>query len=185
LEAIVTLRSLLFIVLVGLVFAVLMGVAVRYLLRSRRSSQTTWEELLGRLVHLDREKIAAIAMDAIDDSQHETFLLEPDAIWTMLGGMDGLERLEKNCQVLIDLATYVQRWHPEALVVAQQVRVNAREIEWHVGRLKGAAQAGNLQTAFASYAQRAVATYYLMTRHVLELYEQVSFPELAELKQAI
>lgn len=179
------LRSLLFLILVGFLFATLSTLAVRYSLRSRRSSQTTWEQLLGRLIHLDREKIAAIALDAIDDSSHETFLLEPEAIWEMLGGMDGLERLEKNCQVLIELATYVQRWHPEALVVAEQLRLNAREIEWHVGRLKGAAQAGNLQTAFASYAQRAVATYYLMTRHVLELYEQVSFPELVELKQAI
>ena len=179
------LRSLIFIALVGLVVTGLTTVAVRYSLRSRRSSQATWEELLRRLVHLDREKIAAIALDAIDDSVHETFLLEPEAIWEMLGGMDGLDRLEKNCQVLIDMATYVQRWHPEALVVAEQLRLNAREIEWHVGRLKGAAQAGNLQTAFASYAQRAVATYYLMTRHVLELYEQVSFPELAELRQAI
>ena len=180
-----SLRSLVFVVLVGLVFTALSGIAVRIALRSRRSSQATWEELLGRLVPLDREKIAAIALDTIDDSSHETFMLEPEAIWEMLGGMDGLDRLEKNCQVLIDLATYVQRWHPEALVVAEQLRLNAREIEWHVGRLKGAAQAGHLQTNFASYAQRAVATYYLMTRHLLELYEQVSFPELAELKQAI
>lgn len=178
-------RGLIFVVLVGLFLAALAGLAVHYSMRSRRSSQATWEELLGRLARMDREKIAAIALDAIDDSSHETFLLEPEAIWTMLDGMDGLERLEKNCQVLIELATYVQRWHPEALVVAEQLRLNAREIEWHVGRLKGAAQAGNLQTAFASYAQRAVATYYLMTRHVLELYEHVSFPELAELKQAI
>jgi hypothetical protein len=178
-------RSLLFVVLVVLLLAALIAIAARVALRARRSSQATWEQLLGRLVHLDREKIAAIALDTIADPSHETFILEPEAIWEMLGGMEGLERLEKNCQVLIELATYVQRWHPEALVVAEQLRLNAREIEWHVGRLKGAAQAGNLQTAFASYAQRAVATYYLMTQHVLELYEQVSFPELAELKQAI
>jgi hypothetical protein len=178
-------RSLLFVGLVALVVAALAAVAVRYSLRARRSSQATWEQLLARLAHIDRDKIAAIALDAIDDSCVQNFLLEPDAIWSMLGGMEGLERLEKNCQVLIDMATYVQRWHPEALVVAEQLRLNAREIEWHVGRLKGAASTGNLQTAFADYAQRAVATYYLMTRHVLELYEQVSFPELAELKQAI
>jgi hypothetical protein len=87
--------------------------------------------------------------------------------------------------VLVELATYVQRWHPEALVVAEQLRLNAREIEWHVGRLKGAAKTGNLQTAFASYAQRAVATYYLMTRNVLDLYEQARFPELTQLRRAI
>jgi len=81
----VSLRSLVFVVLVGLVFTALSGIAVRIALRSRRSSQATWEELLGRLVPLDREKIAAIALDTIDDSSHETFMLEPEAIWEMLG----------------------------------------------------------------------------------------------------
>jgi len=63
--------------------------------------------------------------------------------------------------------------------------LNAREIEWHVSRLKGAAQTGNLQASFAAYAQRATVTYYLMTRHVLELYGQASFPRLADLQRAL
>ena len=179
------LRGMIFVALIGLLFAVLASVAVRYSLRSRRGSRATWEQLLARLVPIDRDKIAAVALDALGTPGHDNYEMSPEEIWNMLGGMDGLSRLEKNCQVLIELATYVQRWHPEALVVAEQLRLNAREIEWHIGRLKGAAQAGHLQSAFANYAQRAVATYYLMTRHVLDLYEQVSFPELSELKQAI
>jgi hypothetical protein len=93
--------------------------------------------------------------------------------------------IEHNCHVLIELATYIQQWYPEALVVAEQLRLNAREIEWHVGRLKGAAETGNLQSSFAAYAQRATVTYYLMTKHVLELYGQVGFPRLADLQRAI
>ncbi len=178
-------RGIIFLWLVGFVFAALCALLVRYYLRGRRSSEATWEQLLRRLAKIDRQKIALIAQDATALSGEEAFALEPDAIWQMLGGMEGLELLERNCQVLVDLATYVQRWHPEALVVAEQLRLNAREVEWHIGRLKGAAHTGNLETAFASYAQRAVATYYLMTRHVLELYEQASFAELAELRQAI
>jgi len=93
--------------------------------------------------------------------------------------------LERNCQVLVDLAAYVQRTYPEALMVAEQLRLNAREIEWHVSRLKGAAQTGNLQASFADYAQRAVVTYYRMTRNVLALYDHAGFNRLAELQQAI
>ena len=127
---------LIFVALIGLLFAGLASIAVRYSLLARRTSQVTWEQLLARLAHIDREKIAAIAFDALGTSGHETFELTAEEIWTMLGGMDGLDHLEKNCQVLIELATYVQRWHPEALVVAEQLRLNAREIEWHIGRLK-------------------------------------------------
>lgn len=178
-------RSLIFVVLVGLFLSVLAAVVVRYSLRSRRLSETTWDDLLGQLARIDREKIEMIALDAMPASGQESYALEPEAIWSLLGGMEGLELLERNCQVLVELAMYVQRWHPEALMVAEQLRLNAREIEWHIGRLKGAARTGNLKTAFATYAQRAVATYYLMTRHVLDLYEQAHFPELGELRQAL
>ncbi|MGA7242574.1 MAG: hypothetical protein WBX19_05300, partial [Terracidiphilus sp.] len=85
----------------------------------------------------------------------------------------------------IDLAFYVQRWYPEALVVAEQLRLSAREIEWHVGRLKGAQKTGKLESAFAMYAQPAVATYYLMTRQILALYEQGSIAMLTELRDVL
>jgi len=183
-------RNLYFVLCAGFFLAGLAATSIRYYLRSRQSSRATWEDLLKRLTWVDRDKIARIALDAIAETGEprrgeDGFVLEPSEIWTLLGGLEGLEVLERNCQVLVELASYVQRWYPEALVVAEQLRLNAREIEWHVGRLKGAAQTGNLQGAFADYAQRAVATYYLMTRHVLELYEQASFPELAQLQAAI
>ncbi len=111
--------------------------------------------------------------------------LEPAQIWKLVGGLEGLEVLEANCTVLIDLAFYVQLWYPEALVVAEQLRLSAREIEWHVGRLKGAQKTGKLESAFAMYAQPAVATYYLMTRQILALYEQGSIAMLTELRDVL
>lgn len=152
--------------------------------RMRRLANSDWEQLLDRLEPVDRDNIAIIASEALDgiDSGAE---LDAAAMSSMLGGVEGLEVLERNCQVLIDLAAYVQRQYPEAIVVAEQLRLNARELEWHVGRLKGAAQTGNLQTAFVDYAQRAVVIYYTMTQHVLELYNQASLPEFNQLQAAL
>lgn len=183
-------RNLYFVVLAVLLLAALGGVLLGYYLRSRRSAERTWEGILKRLTWIDREAIATVALDVIEESGKtrpgdESFTLDPSRIWSLLGGLEGLEIIEHNCQVLVELASYIQQWHPEAVVVAEQLRLNAREIEWHVGRLKGAAETGNLQSSFAAYAQRATVTYYLMTRHVLELYSQVSFPRLADLQQAI
>jgi hypothetical protein len=99
--------------------------------------------------------------------------------------LDGLEVLETNSEVLIDLAFYVQQWHPEALVIAERLRLDARELKWHVARLKGAARTGNLEISFPFYAQRAAVTYYLMTRRVLGLYEAGNFSMLADLQKAL
>jgi hypothetical protein len=184
------LRNILFAVFAALLLLALLGVLIRYYLRARKGAHDTREDLLKRLAPVDRENIARIALDAIDSSGHrrqdtDAFSLESSTIWHLLDGLKGLESIEQNCQVLVELAMYLQRWYPEALVVAEQMRLNAREIEWHVNRLKGAATTGNLQASFADYAQRAIVTYYLMTRHLLDLYEVVSFPQLAKLQRAL
>ena len=83
------------------------------------------------------------------------------------------------------MAFYVQQWYPEAIVIAEQLRLDARQLNWHVTRLKAQSRKGNLQVSFPFYAQHAVATYYLMTRRVLGLYEAGNFSMLAELQKAL
>lgn len=189
-EKMVSMHNVYFLIALTIFFLSLVTVAGYYYLRARRSSQGSWESLLRRLTVVDRDNVARIALDVIDESGHprreeDDSALEPSQIWTLIGGLEGLEDLERNCDVLVDLAFYVQKWYPEALVVTEQLRLNAREIEWHVGRLKGAARTGNLEASFPDYAQRAIATYYLMTRHVLALYEQGHLPGLADLQKAL
>lgn len=175
-------RQMLFLIAVAAFLAILLGVAVYYLLRSRRAARNAWALLLGRLQQIDRDNFAAVALDLLEDSDAQ---LDPNRIFEMIGGMSGLDALEQNCDVLIDLAAYVQRWYPDALQIAEELRLNAREIKWHIGRLRGASQTGHLREQFPVYAQRAVATYYLMTRSLLVLYEGVHLPEYAELQRAI
>ena len=179
-----------FVIAVGIVLAALAAIALNSYRRARRSSRKNWEQLLQRLTAVDRSSIAEVARDIIDESGRQrgdeaSSLLEPSQIWKMVGGLEGLETLKENCAVLIDLAFYIQQWYPEALVVAENLRLSAREIEWHVGRLRSAEKTGKLESAFPMYAQRAVATYYLMTRQVLALYEQGNQSMLVELQKAL
>ena len=176
-------RQLIFLLAAGGLVSILISVAAYYLMRARRASKNAWKLLLGRLTQIDRDKFAAVALDLLEDREAQQ--LDPDVIFDMIGGMNGLTALEQNCDVLIDLATYVQRWYPEALQLGEELRLNAREIKWHVGRLRGASQTGHMREQFPMYAQQAVATYYLMTRSLLVLYEGVQLPEFAELQQAI
>ncbi len=183
-------RNLYFAVIAVFFLAALAATLLRHYLRARQSGDATWEDILNRLAPVDRDAIATIALDAVTESgeprpQEDSFALDNSAIWNLLGGLKGLETLEHNCEVMVDLAAYVQRTYPEALMVAEQLRLNAREIAWHVSRLKGAAQTGNLQASFGDYAQRAVVTYYGMTRNLLALYDHAGFTRIADLQQAI
>lgn len=174
-------------VAVAIFLVALIATAVRDSNRIRRSSQESWESLMRRLISVDRANVARIALDLIEESEKDDTgtAVEPSDILQLIGGLKGLEILEKNSQVLIEMASYLQRSYPEALLIAEQLRQNAREIESHVGRLRGAAQNGHLEINFPFYGQRAIATYYLMTRQLLDLYEQGNVPMLPDLQKAL
>jgi hypothetical protein len=174
-----------------LIFVVsLIAIAAYYYRRARKSNQNDWDNLLNRLTRVDRSSIAEVALDVIDESGRQrtdqgSAVLEPQQIWKLLGGMEGIEALKANCTVLIDLAFYLQQQYPEALVVTEQLRLSAREIEWQVGRLRGAAESGKLAGAFPMYGQRAAAAYYLMTQRLLDLYQQGDHLKLTALQKAL
>ena len=183
-------RVMFFLAAIVVFVATLTIVAAYYYRRASLTSARSWEQLLERLALVDRDSVAQIALAYADESGQRRnddgdAGLEPSQIWNLIGGLEGLEALESNCLVLIDMAFYVQRWYPEAIVLAEELRLNAREIEWHVERLRGAAKGGNLELSFADYAQPAIAKYYLMTRCVLLLYERGNFPMFTDLQGAI
>jgi hypothetical protein len=149
--------------------------------------QVGWKDLLQKLTMIDRSNIAKVAQDLVDESGKpkedcDIASLESSQLWRLIGGLHGLEILETNSEVLIDLAFYVQQFCPEALVIVERLRLDGRELQWHVARLKGAARTGNLEISFPYYAQRAVVVYYRMTRRVLGLYEMSNFSMLSDLQ---
>jgi hypothetical protein len=183
-------RNVLFIFAVVMFQLALAAIAFYSYRRRRRAGARDWDSLFRRLAFVDRASLAEVALDVIDESgrkrsDEESAILEPSEIWALIGGLEGLKVMEANCAVLIDLAAYVQQRYPEALVVAEQLRLSAREIEWNLKRLEGAAQTGKLESAFTMYAQPAAAAYYLMTREILALYERGHLPMLADLQKAL
>lgn len=186
-------RSLYFVVVLMVVLVAVGTTVAYYYLRDRQRRRLpygSWESLLSRLSTVDRDKIALISKTLLNESEPGRMAegdsaLNATQIWSLMDGLKGLEVMERNCAVLVDLAFYVQQWYPEASVVAEQLRLNAREVAWNVGRLKGAAQTGKLEIFFPDYARPAITTYYLMTRRVLALYERYNLPGLGDLQRAI
>jgi hypothetical protein len=173
-----------FLLFLGAFLAALVGTAAYYYLSARRSSKADWNDIVARLQWFDRTVIAEVALDAAQDDTDGDGI-DPADLWKMIGGMKGLEILESNSKVLIELAYYLQRSYPEALPIAEQLRLDSRALQWHVDRLKGAAKTGNLEISFPFYAQRAVSTYYQMTQRVLALYEATNFAQLPALHRAL
>jgi hypothetical protein len=130
----------------GLVL-ILTSVGLHFLFRVRRSSRSSWESLVKKLVWVHPGEAAETALDLPGQPGESEQLSDRAPLHTSLllervGGLQGLEILKNNSAVMLDLATYLLRWHPEALAVAEEPRLNARELQRHVSRLRRAAKAG-------------------------------------------
>ena len=181
-------HTMYFLGLVGIFLIFIVGYAAYFYARYRRREMYPygrWEDLLKRLGPLDYEKLALIARESGVEGDVPRDDDDAEKVWKLLGGMHGLEVMEKNCEVLVDLVFYVQQWYPEALLIAEQLRLNAREVEWHIGRLRAAVKTGRRRSAASEYVQQAVAIYFQMTQEVLSVYEQANLPGLAELQRAL
>lgn len=178
-------RAEIFLVALAAFLVVLLYTLARTYLLARHRSRYDLQELLNQLSPLNRDHIAWIATNAAQyeevESEHETQV----ELWGLIGGPAGLQALSANCDVLIAIACYVQQSFPEAVVVAEELRLNAREVKWHLDRIEGASRAGHLQTAFSDYGRQAVGTYYLMTRKLLVLCELSNDPGLGALQATL
>ncbi|HEU5404114.1 MAG TPA: hypothetical protein VFU86_22350 [Terriglobales bacterium] len=145
---------------------------------------------MKKIVRLDSAKLASVALNILNESEEgkstsERPDFDPSTIWDLIGGLQGLEVMKKNSRVLIELAAHLQNSYPEAVQVAEELRLDARELDWHVERLRGAAKTGNLRVSFPDYAQQAAAIYFRMSRQLLNLCAVVHSPMLADLQKTL
>lgn len=174
----------------AILFVALVFIAIRFGRKLRRSRDSTWEDLMQSIVPVDRHAIETVALDAVEPSgkpkseEHPRELGRQD-IWNLLGGMEGINRIESNARVLIEMAAYLERWHPEAAETAEELRLESRRLEWHVGRLRAAEQNQCLDLHFHSYGQCAAVSYYKMLNRVLSLYQQSQEALLGDVQKVL
>lgn len=177
-------------IITGVVFVALVSVGVRYTRKLRRSSRTTWEELMGQIVPTNRQGIEAVALDAIEPSgarrsdEHRRELGRTE-IWNLLGGMDGIRRMENNSRVLIEMAAYLERWHPEAADTAEEIRLEARNLNWQTRWLHEAERNHCLDLHFHSYGQNAAISYYSMVKKTISLFQRTEASLFGDLQRAL
>jgi hypothetical protein len=170
--------------------ASLIALWIYYHLRAQRLFGQNLETTPSRVLPLDSTKLRMVALDLIGDAERlnckgGSCELDSAEIVKLTSGLEGLRDTQTNCDALIELACYCQRLYPEARVIAQELRLNAREIKWHLDRLNTAVHIETSVAALGEYAQRIATIYYLMTRRLLALYDAYNVPGARELQVSL
>lgn len=151
--------------------------------RAHRVTSCTWEELVAKIQPLSSEGITAVALDYLAPTKNQ-LKLEPEEMWDLVGGLEGVQRMKANATVLIALAAYAERWsHDEGIVVAERMRRDGLAVRRAVRSIELAMlfRIGLLRVPF--HLHDAAGSYYLMKQRLLALYETSHvglYPHLAQ-----
>ena len=156
---------------VAVLLLAVIGFQVRFVLRRRAQQNTTWNALVARIEPLNFADLETIAKAYLEPHANQ-LELQPQAMWRLLGGADGLPRLRRNAEVMLDLAVFVQRWNFEdATVVAEIMRRDAARLQKAINQIEMAMLLRRHSLHIPFYIHEASAAYYLMRQRLLALYE--------------
>jgi hypothetical protein len=150
--------------------------------KARKLAGTDWNTLVARIQPVPFEALEKVALDNLQP-RGQQLQLEANEIWLLVGGLDGLKRMNHNADLMIQLAAYVRVWNfDEAVIVAERIRQDAIILKraLHHIKLQRVFRAHRLRVPF--YAHQGATAYYLMTRRLLALYETnqyILYPRLA------
>jgi hypothetical protein len=150
---------------------VLAGAFVWMQISAQRRRSATWEDLVASMEPMHARGLELVALDNLQPQANQ-IRLEPEHLWGLVGGMEGLRRMRKNADLLIALAAYVQRWNfEEGVIVAERMRHDAMQLKRAIFRIRIEMMLRRTQLRTPFYIHQAAASYYLMTKRLLALYE--------------
>jgi hypothetical protein len=172
------------IIVLLLSFLVLLAGGLVYTqISANRLRSTTWEELVSRMEPMHARGLEIVALDNLQPKANQ-LQLEPEHLWGLIGGTEGLRRMRNNADLLIALAAYVQRWNfEEGVIVTERMRHDAVQLKRAIFRIRFEMLIRRSQLRAPFYIHQAASAYYLMTRRLIALYETSHaglLPRLAE-----
>ena len=158
------------------------GLYLRNYRKDKRLAATGWDQLVARLEPVPVDVISKVALDYLEPRKGQVSIQTNEMLF-LLGGNEGVRRMQANADVLIALAGFAQQWNfPETAIVVERMqrdglalRRSSRDL--YLGLLLGY---GGSKGPFC--VQEIAASYYLMRQRLLALYETShtgGYPRLA------
>jgi len=130
-----------------------------YFLASRKKTNLatlSWEDLVARLEPVSIDGVAKIAIDYLHPVRGQ-LAIEPNEMWSLIGGAEGLRRMQVNAEILIALAGLAQQWNFQgSAIVGERMRRDGLALRRASRKVS---------------VQEAASAYYVMRGRLLTLYQ--------------
>ncbi len=167
------------------VFAAIASYATR---RSIRVDGRSWGALVSALQQINLDGLQSVARDYLEPRKGQ-IAMEPEVIWQLLGGEQGLNRMRANADLLLAIASHASQWNgEESTVVAERMRRDAVRLRSAVRRIRmgmlSQIVTGRHWVSVPFQLQEAASSYYLMRQRLVALYETSHVGLLPQLLEA-
>ncbi len=158
-------------VLFGFIIVLFAFASLRARIKLFRVSHLEWDGLLASLKPVPLGGITTIAIDYLQPDKGQ-ITIQPEELWNLVSGVEGLRRMNANVDILMALASYAERWNfEEAVIVAERMRSDAAVLRRALRRLSMSLVLRKSGVLAPFRVQEAASAYYLMRRRLLALYE--------------
>lgn len=147
------------------------AVQVRFSYRRRKLFAQNWDSILLQMEAVDLASLRGIA-DRYLKVGKDQLRIDPLDMWTAVGGLNGLRRMRRNSETVLQLAIYAERWNTEnGRVVSELIRRDAMRLNQSIRKIESAMfyPYGLIREAFS--LQEAISSYWQMRERLLGLYE--------------
>ncbi len=167
----------------------LVGLLVAYYLkfikRQQELKDVTWDELLAQLQETNVLGLREIAACYLNPDERQ-LRIEPGVMWETVGGLEGIEKLTENCEVMLKLATYAERWNDlNGRVISEIMRRDALRMKSSVLHIERAMLTRRGLVYLGLELQEAISSYCLMRARLLGMYRECQAGLLVRLEAAL
>jgi hypothetical protein len=163
----------------------LLVLQVRWAYRRRQILVGSWDTVLDRIKPVNLDGLRAIAECYLQPDKDQ-LSIEPGEMWVIVGGLQGISRLQANAAAMLDLAVFAERWDDaHGRVVSEMIRRDAVRLNKAVRRLELAYFFRFALIRAPFHIQEAAATYYLIRSRLLALYQNCHIGLLPQLEAAL
>ena len=146
------------------------------------------DALLAALEPLNLEGLGQVARDYLEPRRDQV-AMEPEAIWQLLGGEDGLRHMRSNADLLLAIAAHATQWNEgEGAIVVERMRRDAIRLRSAVRQIRigmfSQMITGQHWVSVPFQLQEAAGAYHLMRQRLLALYETSHIALLPQVAQA-
>jgi hypothetical protein len=162
-------------IVLAVVVCALIATAITSQCASLKMTRQTWKGLVSKLHRLDFDGVTIVARDFLEPHRGQ-IALEPDRMWELVGGYEGLRKMRENAEVMLALAAYTEKWNfEEGVIVSERIRRDALALRRAVRSVELRRMSRLLPRRFRLLVpfdvHEAASSYYLMRQRLLALYQ--------------